>query len=139
MISIHVPLAGNVRRSWCSGHLGWQVISIHVPLAGNVGGDYMGWQAEAIFLSTFPLRGTSTLERGRMAEYFEISIHVPLAGNVGQTGRLLLLRSAFLSTFPLRGTSENMGHHCFSGQVFLSTFPLRGTSTRRCRMNISKK
>ena len=59
-ISIHVPLAGNVRQSASS----WRargVISIHVPLAGNVSPPLPP-----------PLGG-------------EISIHVPLAGNVAQT------------------------------------------------------
>ncbi len=56
-------------------------ISIHVPLAGNVKTRSTATLPSAIFLSTFPLRGTSCIldpER----DCIGISIHVPLAGNV---------------------------------------------------------
>ncbi len=146
-ISIHVPLAGNVRGSGIDTTS--QRISIHVPLAGNV---YIGQQTPhgiIGFLSTFPLRGTSTwyqLTPVRIA----ISIHVPLAGNVSPTLSLSSVRVTFLSTFPLRGTSgasqiyrllcsdfyprspcgERRGRPGppLPAQGFLSTFPLRGTS-----------
>ena len=80
-ISIHVPLAGNVStrllarsplvtdfypRSPCGERLSLRRaavrrcgISIHVPLAGNVSPIMYGDVLSAIFLSTFPLRGTS--------------------------------------------------------------------------------
>ena len=61
-ISIHVPLAGNVRIYPTQD--AQSRISIHVPLAGNV--DIIcDWVAvNAKFLSTFPLRGTSRDPRG---------------------------------------------------------------------------
>ena len=101
-ISIHVPLAGNVH---IHGFLSVAVprISIHVPLAGNVQNHISelrcclhfyprspcGERPPAdlpehdnfIFLSTFPLRGTSQRPDGQGTP-IEISIHVPLAGNV---------------------------------------------------------
>ena len=79
-ISIHVPLAGNVetagalaaiamhfyprspcgeRPSVCHGLCAWSIISIHVPLAGNVVWTEMCGAINELFLSTFPLRGTS--------------------------------------------------------------------------------
>ena len=125
IISIHVPLAGNVRltalpsrmgladfypRSPCGERHGmWQEvfaytgISIHVPLAGNVG------------------RGLDIHTQDG------ISIHVPLAGNVKVICEDGILIAEFLSTFPLRGTSSTA--MCSqSALTFLSTFPLRGTS-----------
>ena len=80
IISIHVPLAGNV--SGRAGSIALRAsISIHVPLAGNV--DHLSefYFLGDGFLSTFPLRGTSVavqLSSGGVL----ISIHVPLAGNV---------------------------------------------------------
>ena len=58
------------------------LISIHVPLAGNVFYVWTGYVYRVIFLSTFPLRGTS---HGVFCVFDRrhISIHVPLAGNVG--------------------------------------------------------
>ena len=101
-ISIHVPLAGNVDEKLRVDVIP-KLISIHVPLAGNV------LQAQAlvllfkhfyprspcgerlvpavvepmakIFLSTFPLRGTSIKNKSSRPPT-KISIHVPLAGNV---------------------------------------------------------
>ena len=57
-ISIHVPLAGNVVE-W-QGIVNAEAISIHVPLAGNVDSSVTLIYAMAEFLSTFPLRGTSS-------------------------------------------------------------------------------
>ena len=149
IISIHVPLAGNVVRVPYSGQ-GRRDISIHVPLAGNV--SYMRNSIcgtsnfyprspcgerplalplllfyHALFLSTFPLRGTSYAkiiylfvradfyprspcgERLRTGVFSfslsNISIHVPLAGNVITCLSSSSDRFLFLSTFPLRGTS----------------------------------
>ena len=102
-ISIHVPLAGNVSSCLFMG--GSTLISIHVPLAGNVTNSAPAGSMPVLFLSTFPLRGTSRqsasvhpastflstfplrgtslgwYKRGRIQR---ISIHVPLAGNVGK-------------------------------------------------------
>ena len=79
-ISIHVPLAGNVRHRVRPRRY-HAYISIHVPLAGNVSWASMATTGHRLFLSTFPLRGTSDLGFGEKRVY-RISIHVPLAGNV---------------------------------------------------------
>ena len=103
-ISIHVPLAGNVYnypvscfdffyfypRSPC----GERPDTFLLVLSGQA------------FLSTFPLRGTSTM--GESIEWqTPISIHVPLAGNVWPEILTMTWGLAFLSTFPLRGTSRS--------------------------------
>ena len=125
-ISIHVPLAGNVEVT-IPASIVPTLISIHVPLAGNVSsgavsvtleGDFYprspcgerripavrSAASRLLFLSTFPLRGTSCYHlHERIAHrhfyprspcgerhtdcsgnrrYSGISIHVPLAGNV---------------------------------------------------------
>ena len=61
-----------------------------------------------IFLSTFPLRGTSGLDCAVQAAACQISIHVPLAGNVVSTRPNVSTKAIFLSTFPLRGTSGDV-------------------------------
>ena len=79
-ISIHVPLAGNVVVLAHALDVVVE-ISIHVPLAGNVSLSSEHAASFSLFLSTFPLRGTSkrlTAQRNML----DISIHVPLAGNV---------------------------------------------------------
>ena len=65
LISIHVPLAGNVL--FVNSRHDALLISIHVPLAGNVWRVNFSATASAIFLSTFPLRGTSTARSPRSA------------------------------------------------------------------------
>ena len=56
-------------------------ISIHVPLAGNVRVAHKRYVMLPKFLSTFPLRGTSR-STAILSLKSSISIHVPLAGNV---------------------------------------------------------
>ena len=85
VISIHVPLAGNVACR-CSSMKHKRAISIHVPLAGNV---------------SFSPPHSSNFT-------FSISIHVPLAGNVLPSFSASLPQFKFLSTFPLRGTSAGL-------------------------------
>ena len=58
-ISIHVPLAGNVPQTNIMAECYYIDISIHVPLAGNVTPEPVIPALAALFLSTFPLRGTS--------------------------------------------------------------------------------
>ena len=148
IISIHVPLAGDDRRkrtaaTWvlhfyprppCGGRL---VLSATQP------GSF-------VFLSTSPLRGTTTVRRSNIPSAC-ISIHVPLAGD----DRRCFCRqrqkiAIFLSTSPLRGTTaDNLTDinalsnfyprppcggrrvrrrpRC-RGAAFLSTSPLRGTT-----------
>ena len=65
-------------------------------------------RCKSIFLSTFPLRGTSGL-LGCAPPAHPISIHVPLAGNVNPQLRWFCTFTLFLSTFPLRGTSTGDG------------------------------
>ena len=129
------------------------VISIHVPLAGNVDsqprpalqpyyfyprspcGERPGPQGVSvtdaeIFLSTFPLRGTShshLRQRPRRHHFYPRSPCGERQGEYMKDYTELI----FLSTFPLRGTS----HHLRRRELFfkfLSTFPLRGTSACNC-------
>ena len=126
IISIHVPLAGNVwslRRQ----NNGYVYISIHVPLAGNV----LAWLYARYHAKHFYPRSPC----GERHELYEgmcldclISIHVPLAGNVSTDWLSRVRFPLFLSTFPLRGTSYISVFAILSAQTFLSTFPLRGTS-----------
>ncbi len=103
-ISIHVPLAGNVITPGSLPGVG-AFISIHVPLAGNVTRrKELSGNGRSVFLSTFPLRGTSW-RRPVVKGQYAISIHVPLAGNVAIACSSSASRVSFLSTFPLRGTS----------------------------------
>ena len=80
------------------------IISIHVPLAGNVASASAAARSTLTFLSTFPLRGTSRAQTG-CCRKITISIHVPLAGNVSKLRLQHPGAFTFLSTFPLRGTS----------------------------------
>ena len=83
-ISIHVPIAGNDRRSFrCTLRFG---ISIHVPIAGNDG----EWQ--------------------EISPYCHISIHVPIAGNDTTTPVIYSAGFKFQSTFPLQGTTANLSN-----------------------------
>ena len=123
-------------------------ISIHVPLAGNVSYRLPTTSAFSVFLSTFPLRGTSRAARER-AGVRQISIHVPLAGNVRFSRRAAARREISIHV-PLAGNVVLVSAYrglviCISihvplagnvsppapplgGDKFLSTFPLRGTS-----------
>ena len=106
-----------------------RVISIHVPLAGNVSPTLSLSSVRVTFLSTFPLRGTSSPLPP--AGGGQISIHVPLAGNVHAKEICDAYGTIFLSTFPLRGTSSaDICAPLVHQPRFLSTFPLRGTSHR---------
>ena len=102
LISIHVPLAGNVRcwswpcarirhfypRSPCgerrrsdgAGQIPPE-ISIHVPLAGNVSVVSLSVQALKISIHV-PLAGNVARSSRSQSGQRLISIHVPLAGNV---------------------------------------------------------
>ena len=107
-------------------------------------------RSRGLFLSTFPLRGTSFSPpsaswRRRISIHVPlagnvlhltphvgadslISIHVPLAGNVLNLTGSITFGDLFLSTFPLRGTSVGEVTGTLADALFLSTFPLRGTS-----------
>ena len=146
-ISIHVPLAGNVvmiifscakrqyfyPRSPC----GERLVDGNVQAVGG------------LFLSTFPLRGTSK-GGGYMSLRAYISIHVPLAGNVdelsasidvqlhfyprspcGERHPMLRIRLRLLPIsihVPLAGNVSLVSTIEPVASSFLSTFPLRGTS-----------
>ena len=143
-ISIHVPLAGNVRT--LPGVIAVRVEFLSTfPLRGTSRRCPVRIQARLSFLSTFPLRGTSIrTSRPRPARaYFyprspcgerlpgsrlrpprrSISIHVPLAGNVGPGRVERLIAVAFLSTFPLRGTSKVCASCCTSLKHFYPRSP----------------
>ena len=84
------------------------------------------------FLSTFLLRGTSEFMK-KLTLDTSISIHVPLAGNVNARPGRFVSEQLFLSTFPLRGTSFKLFAIAPDSYKFLSTFPLRGTSSAGAR------
>ena len=153
VISIHVPLAGNVDGT-ARGERAVS-ISIHVPLAGNVSPPASPFPLTSYFyprspcgerpclysldlptvsfLSTFPLRGTSPSLRLSSHFLFIFLSTVPLRGTSSWEMARPPAAPAFLSTFPLRGTSAS-GNNLRQGIViFLSTFPLRGTSVRHWR------
>ncbi len=138
------------RLAFRLSYLPQPVISIHVPLAGNVPIQSFAAMAPSAFLSTFPLRGTSLSIALRMFEplnfyprspcgerrfflsnpppFLLISIHVPLAGNVcAGRGRLPAGRVISIHV-PLAGNVQHNVSHASGAQRFLSTFPLRGTS-----------
>ena len=101
-------------------------ISIHVPLAGNVCVALVVGIRHTIFLSTFPLRGTSAHGPSWPIYYAYFYPRSPC----GERHLLLderITHGKFLSTFPLRGTSYIRLKLSYS-ITFLSTFPLRGTS-----------
>ena len=128
VISIHVPLAGNVPP--VGRYSQRDCISIHVPLAGNV-----------------------TLDGTLYRSQFRISIHVPLAGNVHTRRLRTRWQRHFYPRSPCgeRPFCGRCGVHpyryfyprspCGERRVeitaveeterFLSTFPLRGTSHGR--------
>ena len=142
-ISIHVPLAGNVFM--LLSHSSWSGISIHVPLAGNVyhlpGPE--PWHAHFYprspcgerhhidlicditgtrFLSTFPLRGTSTARSPRSARSADFYPRSP-CGERRMTYLDVAVSVKFLSTFPLRGTSGLSMPHCSSSLYFYPRSP----------------
>ena len=122
-----------------------------------------GFAASArIFLSTFPLRGTSIKCDGLPQRQSSISIHVPLAGNVaaisvfwsrprhfyprspcGERRSPGLSRRGWRNFYPRSPCGERryIYKKLLDDWIFLSTFPLRGTScerpVRRCGIQIS--
>ena len=101
-ISIHVPRKGNV-LPWSAPRLPAYHFYPRSPCGERRDFAY-GQFPDEIFLSMFPLRGTSSLMR-QIIVVAVISIHVPLAGNVFPLRRQCWVTEGFLSTFPLRGTS----------------------------------
>ena len=62
------------------------------------------WSAEKLFLSTYPVRGTTLFRRFAFVSLY-ISIHVPRAGyDLFQIIHKITSLS-FLSTYPVRGTT----------------------------------
>ena len=79
-------------------------LSIHVPLAGNVR-DRQGQRSISLrFLSTFPLRGTSPPTSPGDSCRLPFYPRSPCGERLKRAARALRLPH-FLSTFPLRGTS----------------------------------
>ena len=79
-ISIHVPLAGNV-VSGLTGCSGSEHFYPRSPCGERPSAPTASCLRYEVFLSTFPLRGTSQHSQPFFI-CFNISIHVPLAGNV---------------------------------------------------------
>ena len=138
------------RPALCAEFAACVAISIHVPLAGNVLPFSKTPLSGFLFLSTFPLRGTSGIPdtiHGIFGYFYPRSP----CGERHEHGEEGWWYWKFLSTFPLRGTSfvpcVVMPHLLISIHVplagnvsepyifiselsvFLSTFPLRGTSS----------
>ena len=112
----------------------------------------IGWAVVRIFLSTYPVRGTTPRYTGRsppprhfyprtpcgvrpmqsgLPDFGElISIHVPRAGYDYAPQPQALTQAAFLSTYPVRGTTlrADTGEVTF---IFLSTYPVRGTTKNK--------
>ena len=81
-----------------------RAISIHVPRAGY---DLDGIEArllDLVFLSTYPVRGTTEQSRLRLVTD-GISIHVPRAGYDDVSEWQKTIDWEFLSTYPVRGTT----------------------------------
>ncbi len=126
-------------------------ISIHVPRAGYDFTSTWNCVNSFVFLSTYPVRGTTSVAaypepgtaflstypvRGTTTEGAEngwnpcISIHVPRAGYDMYFQNCHTLDELFLSTYPVRGTTA----HCIEAlcrAAFLSTYPVRGTTHLR--------
>ena len=109
LISIHVPLAGNVALP-CSAKPARLSFLSTFPLRGT---SYQGEPEfdEILFLSTFPLRGTSS-NREDTFPTIAISIHVPLAGNVASH----TIRCDTLSNFYPRSPCGERHQQFFSNQ-----------------------
>ena len=148
IISIHVPLAGNVRLTALPSRMGLADFYPRSPCGerrtwtrhpyprwhfyprspcGERQGYLRGWNPHCRISIHVPLAG-NVLNRYVLTVGIDISIHVPLAGNVLSCRSTVPISSAFLSTFPLRGTSAITFGDLSTSVQFLSTFPLRGTS-----------
>ena len=105
-ISIHVPRAGYDGVQYRIVQI--QRISIHVPRAGYDMVPTMMPSSLSAFLSTYPVRGTTSVPVCSMVSPL-ISIHVPRAGYdvtiSGPDGSTKI----FLSTYPVRGTTGRSG------------------------------
>ena len=106
-------------------------ISIHVPLAGNVLPLALISLSATVFLSTFPLRGTSECQP-ILYQPRGISIHVPLAGNVRDDDKAFDTVGKYFYPRSPCGERPKMFAATSPVAVFLSTFPLRGTSMIAC-------
>ena len=124
-------------------------ISIHVPRAGYDAKDVLDEGETAIFLSTYPVRGTTVKLADEIAAWQHfyprtpcgvrpgdkdkgsnahiISIHVPRAGYDKIIPPSFRGVNKFLSTYPVRGTTHQSGNHR-QQNIFLSTYPVRGTT-----------
>ena len=127
-------------------------ISIHVPRAGYDMPSGKATLAMSLFLSTYPVRGTTARDVALMMSLLNFYPRTPCG--VRQRRLLRLERGVvFLSTYPVRGTTVELPlrrqllQHFYprtpcgvrldsielddKGQIFLSTYPVRGT-TRGC-------
>ena len=143
-ISIHVPRAG-YDQSAAPLSRAFFSISIHVPRAGYDVESLYTSGATIIFLSTYPVRGT-TRWRGRrcppVVHFYPrtpcgvrpgegqarraragISIHVPRAGYDAAFVCVAGLSSPFLSTYPVRGTTLPSRVNVFAWEHFYPRTP----------------
>ena len=147
-ISIHVPLAGDDSAASAAVSLP-RAISIHVPLAGDdvwrarcnlvpkhfyprppCGGRHNVnrlCRKRCTFLSTSPLRGTTSRRCRTGHTPAQISIHVPLAGDDGSDYRIAEAYTHFYPRPPCGGRPKVVVPQNVKA-AFLSTSPLRGTT-----------
>ena len=149
-ISIHVPLAGDdglslmvvlypshfYPRPPCGGRRGPGGIggtngriSIHVPLAGDDGNTDFLVTGRLEFLSTSPLRGTTSTARPTAGPSSDFYPRPPCGGRLLPQFLQMCCLMIFLSTSPLRGTTVPPLVVLYNN-LFLSTSPLRGTTVR---------
>mgnify|MGYP000054979399 CR=1 FL=1 len=123
-ISIHVPRAGydadrrghrpgqghfyprtpcGVRLSCCICHIHKAIFLSTYPVRGTTSTP-LSFAALRLFLSTYPVRGTTKL-LPQTSPLYGISIHVPRAGYDTSTRDIIDNANAFLSTYPVRGTT----------------------------------
>ena len=123
-ISIHVPRAGyDIVCPFALPHGG---ISIHVPRAGYDMYPYHGRIRQRIFLSTYPVRGT-TGSPDNLSRSTKISIHVPRAGYDSVVGISSLPHAHFYPRTPC-GVRQQAQCNRIAEAAFLSTYPVRGTT-----------
>ena len=126
VISIHVPLAGNVNGSRGASGVCPRNFYPRSPCGERRGGTLSRFRRNPHFYPRSPC-GERPICMPTYFWYSAISIHVPLAGNVRHVAGGFRLHRHF---YPRSPCGERPGKVDARGRglAFLSTFPLRGTS-----------
>ena len=101
-------------------------ISIHVPLAGDDGKLRAAAKRTKEFLSTSPLRGTTSTRAAARAETLRISIHVPLAGDDAELAGLIWSEQCISIHVPLAGDDDFTADDWRAAQNFYPRPPCGG-------------